>query len=77
MALESVLGLVIGYALSRVRHANSQRILLLFEYIARGLLLMGDRRGLFLMTLQWATDRTEVEIGWPRSGRNCPTVVAR
>jgi hypothetical protein len=47
VAWGSVFGLVIGYALSRMRHANFSADLLLFEYITRGLFSMGRQEGVF------------------------------
>jgi hypothetical protein len=66
---KSVFGLVIGYSLSRVRHANSQRDLLLFRIYHQGTSFRWERQegGIFLFSddVTMATDRTEVEIGWP------------
>jgi hypothetical protein len=53
VAWGSVFGLVIGYALSRVRHANSPADLLLSEYTNPGTSFRWETGGgLFLMTLQ-------------------------
>jgi hypothetical protein len=75
VAWGSVFGLVIGYALLRVRHANSQQICCSLN-ILPGDSFDGRQEGSFPNDVTMATDRTEVEIGWPRSGWNCLTVVA-